>query len=76
MIKNNKKCQKKHMKTVSNIFLWTRPTDSCNMLKTLQRRRKYIGIILSDEHPLYMQMISLCEIKCFSKPFDSEFKVN
>ena len=32
-------------------FLWTRPTDPwCNMLQTLEKRRKYIGIILSNEH--------------------------
>ena len=35
------------MKTLSNIFLWTHHTDLwCNMLQTLQRRRKQIGIIL------------------------------
>ena len=41
----------KHIKVLRNIFLWTHPTDPwCNMLQTLERRRKYIGVILSDEH--------------------------
>ena len=39
--------------SLSKIFIWTVPTDPwCNMLKTLERQRKYIGIILSDEHTL------------------------
>ena len=39
------------MKALGNIFSLTRPTNQwCNMLQTLERRRKYIGIILSDEH--------------------------
>ena len=37
--------------TLSNIFLWTSHTDPwCSMLQTLERWRKYIGVILSDEH--------------------------
>ena len=41
------------MKASNNIFLWTRHTDSwCNMLQTLERRRKFIRVILSDEHTL------------------------
>ena len=49
-MKNNKKMPKTYMKALSNIFLWTHRTDPwCNMLQTLERRIKYIGIILSDE---------------------------
>ena len=41
----------KYMRSLSNIFLWPRPTDSWfNMLCTLHRRRKCIGIILSGKH--------------------------
>ena len=41
------------MKVLSNIFLWTRHIDQwCNMLQTLERRRKFIRVILSDEHTL------------------------
>ena len=50
-MKNNKKMPKKYVKVLSNIFLWTSHTDPwCDMLQTLERRRKYIGVILSDEH--------------------------
>ena len=49
-MKNNKKMPKTYMKALSNIFLWTHRTDPWwNMLQTLERRIKYIGIILSDE---------------------------
>ena len=49
-MKNNKKLPQKYINTLSNIVLWTHPTDPwCNMLQTLERRRKYIGVILSDE---------------------------
>ena len=42
---------KKYMKTLRNIFLWTRHTDPwCNMFQTLEMPRKYIAAILSDEH--------------------------
>ena len=45
--------KKKKKKALSNIFLWTFPADQwCNMLQTLEIRRKYIGIILSAEHTL------------------------
>ena len=51
MMRNSKKNSKKYMKALSNIFLWTRHTHQwCNMLQTLERRRKYIGAILPDEH--------------------------
>ena len=41
---------KKYIKELNNIFLWTCPTDPWyNMLQTLERRKKYIGDILSDE---------------------------
>ena len=54
MMKNKTKMPKKYMKTLSNIFLWTRPTDPlCNMLQNLKKRRKYIGVILSDENTPY-----------------------
>ena len=50
-MKNNKKNPRKYIKASSNIFLSTRLTDPwCNMLRTLERRRKYMGVILSDEH--------------------------
>ena len=50
-MKNNKKMSKKYIKVSSNIFLWTSHTDPwCNMLQTLEGRRKYLGVILSDEH--------------------------
>ena len=50
-MKNSKKMPKKYIKVLSNIFLWTSHTDPwSNMLQTLERRRKYIGVILSDEH--------------------------
>ena len=39
---------KKYKKVLSNFFLWTSHTG--NMLQTLERRRKYIGVILPDEH--------------------------
>ena len=53
VMKNNKKMPKKYIKVLSNIFLWTSHTDPwCNMLQTLERWRKYIGVILSDEHTL------------------------
>ena len=49
-MKNNKKTPKKYRRALSNILLWSYPTDPwCNMLQTLERRRKYIGVILSDE---------------------------
>ena len=52
-MKNNKKMPKKYIKVLSNILLWTSYTDPwSNMLQTLERRRKYIGVILSDEHIL------------------------
>ena len=50
-MKNNKKIPKKYIKVLSNIFLWTSHTDPwCNMLQTVKRQRKYISVILSDEH--------------------------
>ena len=58
-IKQKKKYPKKqkpkrYIKVLSNIFLWISHTDLwCNMLQTLERRRKYIGVILSDEHTLW-----------------------
>ena len=49
--KTAKKMSEKYMKVLRNIFLWTRHTDPWyNMLQTLERRIKYIGVILSDEH--------------------------
>ena len=49
MMKNKKK-PKKYMKVLSNNFLWTPSTDPWfNMLQTLQRWGKYIGIIFSDK---------------------------
>ena len=53
-MKNNKKMLKKYIKALSNIFLWTRPTNQWqNMLQTLESQRKNIGYLLSDEHTLY-----------------------
>ena len=53
-MKNNKNMPKKYVKVLSNIFLWISHTDPwCSMLQTLERRRKYIGVILSDEHTKY-----------------------
>ena len=47
--------KKNFIKALSNIFLWTPHTDPwCNMLQTLERRRKYIGVILSDEHTYHI----------------------
>ena len=44
MMKNKKKA-------LSNIFLRTPPTDLwCNMPQTLEKRGKYIGVILSEKH--------------------------
>ena len=55
MMKNKIKMPKKYMKALSNIFYWTLPTDSwCNMLQTLERPKKYIGFILSDEHTFHI----------------------
>ena len=48
---------KKYIKALSNVEL---PTDPCcNMLQTLERRRKYISDILSDEHTLGMGLIKV-----------------
>ena len=50
-MKNNKKMPKNIWKHKVTFFFWTRSIDPwCDMLQTLQNRRKYIGIILSDEH--------------------------
>ena len=49
--KKKKKIPKKYIKALGNIFLWTRHTDpSCNMLQAIEKRRKYIDVIFSDEH--------------------------
>ena len=46
----------KYIKVLSNIFLRNSHTDPrCNMLQTLERRRKYIGVISSDENTLWSQ---------------------
>ena len=46
----DEKEQKNYTKALIHIFFWTCPTDhQFNMLQPLERRRKYIGIILSDE---------------------------
>ena len=42
VMKNNKKMPKKHIKVLNNIFLWTS--------HTVERWKKYIRVILSDEH--------------------------
>ena len=56
-MKNNKKMLKKYIKALSNIFLWTRPTNQWqNMLQILERQRKNIGDVLSDEHTLYQKV--------------------
>ena len=53
-MKNNNKMPKKYIKALSNIFLWTRHTDLWyNMLETLERRRKYVAVILSIETHYY-----------------------
>ena len=40
------------MEALSNNILWTRSIGPwCNILQILQRRRKYIRIILPEEHP-------------------------
>ena len=51
MMKNSKKMSKKYMKALSN-QVRVRLGQVRLMLQTLQRRRKYIGAILSDEHTL------------------------
>ena len=56
-----KKCRKKYMKAKELLFLSTHPTDPwCNMLQTLQRRRKYISIILSNERTPIEWIINFC----------------
>ena len=43
--------EKQKKKALSNIFFQTHPTDLwCNMLQTLEKRGKYIGVILSEKH--------------------------
>ena len=51
MMKNSKKMSKKYMKALSN-QVRVRLGQVRLMLQTLQRRRKYIGAILSDEYTL------------------------
>ena len=44
---NNNKVPKKYIKTLSNVFLWTLLTAPwCNMLHTLDRRRKLVSFCL------------------------------
>ena len=67
-MKTNKKMLKKYIKALSNIFLWTRPTNQWqNMLQTLERQRKNIGDVLSDEHTLY-QKVNIRKIFCSVAP--------
>ena len=57
-MKNNKEMRKKYMEALSNIFLWTLHTEPwCNMLQTLGRRRKYIGIFYQ------MNTLSSCQFE-------------
>ena len=57
MMKNSKKMSEKYMKALRNIF-YERAAPSCNMLQILERRRKYIGAILLDEHtPKHLTII-------------------
>ena len=45
------------MKVLSNIFSMKSPTDLwCNMLQTLQKQKKYIGIVLKDKHTIYIHV--------------------
>ena len=60
-MKNNEKMQKIYIyiyiKALSSILLWTRPIDQwCNKLQTLERQRTYIGVILSGEHTLIVNI--------------------
>ena len=51
--KKKKKTQKSMFKHIVAFFTLNSPPLTrawCNMLQTLERRRKYIGAILSDEH--------------------------
>ena len=51
---------KKFIKVLSNIFLWTSHTDPwCNVLQTVYKRRKYIGVISSDQHTLSNRLADL-----------------
>ena len=51
--KNKQKRQKSIWKHWVTFLLWTRSTDPwCNMLWILEKRKKYIGFILSGEHTL------------------------
>ena len=43
------------MKALSNIFLMNQPHLPV-MLQTLEKRRKYIAIILSDEHTVIVDL--------------------
>ena len=64
------KMPKKYITALSSIFLWTRPTDPwCNIFQTLERRRKYIVIILSDEHTPWEQFPVFQYLTHFSPMF-------
>ena len=56
-MKNNRKMQKKYIKALSNIFYKLAPlTRDCNKLQTLDRQRKYIGVIFSGKHTLLKKL--------------------
>ena len=60
--KTTTKCQKKYIKVVT-FFLFTSHTDPwCNMLQTWQRWRKYIDVILSDEHTLKVWVWEIVDV--------------
>ena len=64
MMKNSKKMSKKYMKALSN-QVRVRLGQLRLMLQTLQRRRNYIGAILSDEHTLIIMLITIIIDKSF-----------
>ena len=57
-----KNAKKKYGKALSNIFLWTDQTDPwCNVLQTSGRRKKNIGVTLSDERSLPDYSLAMLE---------------
>ena len=46
---------KKYIKALSNIFYELAPLTRDDILQTLERKRKHIGVILSDEHTQYIK---------------------
>ena len=74
--KTTKKYQKSIYKHIVAFFTQTRPTEPwCNMLRTLERQRKYICAILSDEHTrIYFYDTNINTIKLNIKLNQVSFK--